>query len=106
MAAPGRAVSLRRRGQASQLAGAAGLVQRRSLFARLVRPMLVVMPRVLGQDPVPPEYSIIGLTCCIGCAPGAVMVGWPGVSEDPVPADALAIWAGGAGVPRGSGEGR
>jgi len=29
----------------------AGLVQRRSLLARLVRPMLVVVPRVLGQDP-------------------------------------------------------
>ena len=29
----------------------ARLVQRRSLFARLVRPMLVVVPRVLGQDP-------------------------------------------------------
>jgi len=28
-----------------------GLVQRRSLFPRLVRPMIVVMPRVLGQDP-------------------------------------------------------
>jgi len=28
-----------------------GLVQRRSLLARLVRPMLVVVPRVLGQDP-------------------------------------------------------
>ena len=33
----------------------AGLVQRRSLFPRLVRPMLVVVPRVLGQDP--PEVS-------------------------------------------------
>jgi hypothetical protein len=33
----------------------AGLVQRRSLFPRLVRPMFVVMPRVLGQDP--PEVS-------------------------------------------------
>src|ERR1022692_3431712 len=50
---------------------------------------------------VPSEYSIVSLTCCIGCAPGAVMVGWPGVSADLVPADALAIWAGGAGVPRG-----
>jgi hypothetical protein len=29
----------------------AGLVQRRSLFPRLVRPMLVIVPRVLGQDP-------------------------------------------------------
>src|SRR6266516_6815265 len=33
----------------------AGLVQRRSLFPRLVRPMTVVMPRILGQDP--PEVS-------------------------------------------------
>ena len=29
----------------------AGLVQRRSLFPRLVRPMLVIVPRVLGQSP-------------------------------------------------------
>ena len=29
----------------------AGLVQQRSLFPRLVRPMIIVMPRVLGQDP-------------------------------------------------------
>jgi hypothetical protein len=29
----------------------AGLVQRRSLFPRLVRPVLVIVPRVLGQDP-------------------------------------------------------
>jgi hypothetical protein len=28
-----------------------GLMQRRSLFARLMRAMCVVMPRVLGQDP-------------------------------------------------------
>jgi len=28
----------------------AGFVQRRSLFPRLVRPMLVVVPRILGQD--------------------------------------------------------
>ena len=30
-------------------------MQRRSLFPRLMRPMLVVVPRVLGQDP--PEVS-------------------------------------------------
>jgi hypothetical protein len=30
-------------------------MQRRSLFARLVRAMFVVMPRVLGEDP--PEVS-------------------------------------------------
>jgi hypothetical protein len=28
----------------------AGLVERRSLFTRLVRPMTVVIPRVLGED--------------------------------------------------------
>ena len=33
----------------------AGLVQRRSLFPRLVGPMTVVMPQVLGQSP--PEVS-------------------------------------------------
>ncbi len=35
----------------------AGLVQRRSLFARLVRPLLVVVLCVLGQDPVPLQNS-------------------------------------------------
>jgi hypothetical protein len=33
----------------------ARFMQRRSLFPRLMRPMLVVVPRVLGQDP--PEVS-------------------------------------------------
>jgi len=33
----------------------AGLMQRRSLFSRLVGAMFVVMPRVLGEDP--PEVS-------------------------------------------------
>ena len=28
----------------------AGLVQRRPLFPRLVRPVVIVMPRVLGED--------------------------------------------------------
>jgi hypothetical protein len=36
----------------------AGLVQRRSLFARLVRPMLVVMPRILGQDPPEKLFAV------------------------------------------------
>ena len=36
----------------------AGLMQRRSLFARLVRAMFVVMPRVLGEDP--PEVPFAG----------------------------------------------
>ena len=30
----------------------AGFMERRSLFARLVRAMFVVMPRVRGQDPL------------------------------------------------------
>jgi hypothetical protein len=34
----------------------AGLVQHRSLFPQLVRPMIVVMPRVLSQSP--PEVSL------------------------------------------------
>jgi len=34
----------------------AGFMERRSLFARLVRAMFVVMPRVLGQDP--PEVPL------------------------------------------------
>ena len=36
----------------------AGFVQRRSLFPRLVRPMLVVVPRVLGQDPPEVPFAV------------------------------------------------
>jgi len=36
----------------------AGLVQRRSLFPRLVRPVLVVVPRVLGQDPPEVPFAV------------------------------------------------
>jgi hypothetical protein len=36
----------------------AGLVQRRSLSARLVRPMLVVVPGVLGQDPLEMPFAV------------------------------------------------
>ena len=36
----------------------AGLVQRRSLFPRLVRPMTVVMPRVLGEDPPKVSFTV------------------------------------------------
>jgi hypothetical protein len=36
----------------------AGLVQRRSLFARLVGPVLVVMLRVLGQDPPEVPFAV------------------------------------------------
>jgi hypothetical protein len=36
----------------------AGLVQRRSLFPRLVRPVLVVVPRVLGQDPPEVPFAL------------------------------------------------
>jgi putative transposase len=50
---------------------------------------------------VPPEYSLVGLTCCFAAGLVAVMVGLPGASEDRVPADALAIRAGRADVPRG-----
>jgi len=35
-----------------------GLVQRRSLFSRLMRPMTVVMPRVLGQDPPEVPFTV------------------------------------------------
>lgn len=35
-----------------------GLVQRRSLFPRLVRPVLVVMPRVLGQSPLEVPFAV------------------------------------------------
>jgi hypothetical protein len=67
---------------------------------------VVHQARNLLMDLVPPEYSIVGLTCCSGCRPGAVMVGWPGASEDLLPADALVIRAACTGVPRGPGEGR
>ena len=36
----------------------AGLVQRRPLFARLVRPVLVVMLCVLGQDPPEVPFAV------------------------------------------------
>jgi hypothetical protein len=36
----------------------AGLVQPRSLFPRLVRPVLVVVPRVLGQDPPEVPFAV------------------------------------------------
>jgi hypothetical protein len=36
----------------------AGLVQRRSLFPRLVRPVLVVMPRVHGQSPLEVSFAV------------------------------------------------
>jgi hypothetical protein len=36
----------------------AGLVQRRSLFPRLVRPMTVVVPKVLDQDPPEVLFAI------------------------------------------------
>ena len=36
----------------------AGLVQRRSLFPRLVRPVLVVVLRVLGQDPPEVPFAV------------------------------------------------
>jgi len=36
----------------------AGLVQRRSMFARLVRPVLVVMLLVLGQDPPEVPFAV------------------------------------------------
>jgi hypothetical protein len=58
------------------------------------------------RDRVPPEYSIVGLTCSFGCGPDAVMVGCSGASEDRLPADALAVRPGCADVPRGPGEGR
>jgi hypothetical protein len=35
-----------------------GLVQRRSLFLRLVRPMIVVVSRVLGQDPPEVPFAV------------------------------------------------
>ena len=36
----------------------AALVHRRSLFPRLVQPMLVVVPRVLGQDPPEVPFAV------------------------------------------------
>ena len=34
-----------------------GFVQQRSLFPRLVRPVLVVMPRLLGQNPLEVPFA-------------------------------------------------
>ena len=36
----------------------AGVMQRRSLFARLVGAMFVVMPRILGQDPPEVPFTV------------------------------------------------
>ena len=36
----------------------AGFVQRRSLFPRLVRPVFVIVPRVLGQDPPEVPFAV------------------------------------------------
>jgi len=36
----------------------AGLAQRRSLFPRLVRPVVIVMPRVLGEDLAEVSFTI------------------------------------------------
>jgi len=36
----------------------AGLVQRRSLFPRLVRPVVIAMPRVLGEDLAEVSFAV------------------------------------------------
>ena len=38
--------------------GLAGFVQRRSLVPRLVRAVFVVVPRVLGQDPLEVPFAV------------------------------------------------
>jgi hypothetical protein len=65
----------------------AGLVQRRSLFPRPVRPVLVVVPRILGQDSpevpfavdmaVPPQRVLLRQTDCSDDKP--TMLGIVGV---------------------------
>ena len=41
-----------------KVGGLAGFVQRGPLFPRLVRPVLVLVPRVLGQDPAEVPFSV------------------------------------------------
>jgi hypothetical protein len=53
-----------------------------SLLAGLVRAVPVVMAGVL----VPLEYSIAWLTCAFASGQGVVMVGWPGATQDRLPA--------------------
>jgi hypothetical protein len=43
-------------------------------------------PEHQGPDPVPLEYSIAWLTCAFASGQGAVMVGWPGATQDRLPA--------------------
>jgi hypothetical protein len=58
-----------------------------------------------GVDPVPPEYSIVWLTCAIASRLDAVMVGWPGAAQDRLPADVPGTRRGCPGIPRRQGEG-
>jgi hypothetical protein len=37
------------------------------------------------RQPVPPEYSILCLTCAIASRLDAVIVGWPGAAQDRLP---------------------
>jgi len=61
---------------------------------------------VARQDPVPLEYSIERLTWAIADRPSAVMVGWPGATQDRLPAEVPRPRRGRAGVPWRPGEGR
>jgi hypothetical protein len=58
------------------------------------------------ERPVPPENSIVSLTCSFRHAAGVVMVGWPGADEDRLPVHALVIQPGCPGGQRGPGEER
>jgi hypothetical protein len=42
--------------------------------------------RLAPLDPVPLEYSIAWLTCAFASGQGAVMLGWPGATQDRLPA--------------------
>jgi hypothetical protein len=49
--------------------------------------LAVRVPPDHATNRVPPEYSIVWLTCAIASRLDAAMVGWPGAAQDRLPAD-------------------
>jgi hypothetical protein len=56
-------------------------------------------------EPVPLEYSIAWLTCAFASSQDAVMVGWPGATQDRLPASPPDIRPRCPSAPQGLGEG-
>jgi len=47
---------------------------------------VAIRRELAATDPVPLEHSIAWLTCAFASGQGAVMVGWPGATQDRLPA--------------------